>query len=257
MKRGCHHCDEFSRLSLLRRGAAEAGRGLPAIEPGMPLPAGTGLDRRSFVSGAFGLALSVYGLGKLKLFEEGIAQAASPPARPVLVSIFLPGGVDSLSVLYPALDPDYRKLRPKLALPESAGPVFAEDTRLHWHPSLKPLTTLHAEGKVSVLPAVGYTHPDQSHFTSRHFWEVGATDARLTTAGWAATSTARAQGTTRCRGSRSTTSSSRRWPPRRCRWRRWPRPTSTRWGRRGSGARSRTGCCKRLRRSARTARISG
>jgi uncharacterized protein (DUF1501 family) len=183
MSRGCHHCDEFSRASLLRRGAAEAGRGLPAIEPGMPLPAGTGLDRRSFVSGAFGLALSVYGLGKLKLFEEGIAQAASAPARPVLVSVFLPGGADSLSVLYPALDPNYRRLRPKLALPESAGPVFAEDTRLHWHPSLKPLATLHAEGKVSVLPAVGYTHPDQSHFTSRHFWEVGATDAHLTT-GW-------------------------------------------------------------------------
>src|SRR5262249_51898914 len=34
-----------------------------------------------------------------------------------------------------------------------------------------------------VLPAVGYDHPDQSHFTSRHFWEVGATDARLLT-GW-------------------------------------------------------------------------
>jgi uncharacterized protein (DUF1501 family) len=178
-----HHCNEFSRVSLLRRGAAEAGRGLPAIESGMPAPAGTGLDRRSFVAGAFGLALSVYGLGKLGLFEEGIAQAASGPAQPVLVSVFLPGGADSLSVLYPALDPNYRKLRPKLALPDSAGPVFAEDERLHWHPALQPLATLHGEGKVSVLPAVGYTHPDQSHFTSRHFWEVGATDARLAS-GW-------------------------------------------------------------------------
>jgi uncharacterized protein (DUF1501 family) len=183
MRPGCHHCDEFSRVSLLRRGAAEAGRGLPAIEPGMPQPAGTGLNRRSFVSGAFGLALSVYGLGKLKLFEEGIAEAASGPAQPVLVSVFLPGGADSLSVLYPSLDPNYRKLRPKLALPDSAGTAFAEDPRLHWHPSLRPLATLHGEGKVSVLPAVGYTHPDQSHFTSRHFWEAGATDARLTS-GW-------------------------------------------------------------------------
>jgi len=179
----CHHCDEFSRISFLRRGAAEAGRGLPAIEPGMPQPAGTGLDRRSFVAGAFGLALSVYGLGKLGLFEEGIAQAASGPAQPVLVSVFLPGGADSLSMLYPALDPTYHKLRPTLALPESAGPAFSEDSRLHWHPSLQPLATLHAEGKVSVLPAVGYTHPDQSHFTSRHFWEVGATNARLAS-GW-------------------------------------------------------------------------
>jgi uncharacterized protein (DUF1501 family) len=183
MRRSCHHCDEFSRASLLRRGAAEAGRGLPAIEPGMPLPAGTGLDRRSFVARAFGLALSVYGAGKLRVFEEGIAQAAAAPAQPLLVSVFLPGGADSLSLLYPALDPAYRRLRPKLALPEGAGPVFSEDTRLHWHPSLQPLARLHGEGKVSVLPAIGYTHPDQSHFTSRHFWEVGATDARLAS-GW-------------------------------------------------------------------------
>jgi uncharacterized protein (DUF1501 family) len=179
----CHHCDEFSRASLVRKAAAEAGRGLPAIEPGMPMPAGTGLDRRTFVAGAFGLALSVYGLGKLSLFEDGIAEAATGPAKPVLVSVFLPGGTDSLSVLYPALDDTYRKLRPKLKLDASAGPQFTEDPNLYWHPSLTPFATLHGEGKVSVLPAVGYTHPDQSHFTSRHFWEVGATDARLAS-GW-------------------------------------------------------------------------
>jgi uncharacterized protein (DUF1501 family) len=34
-----------------------------------------------------------------------------------------------------------------------------------------------------VLPAVGYDHPDQSHFTSRHYWEVGALDPHLRT-GW-------------------------------------------------------------------------
>ena len=43
-------CNDFSRTDLLRRAAAEAGRGLPAIESGMPLPAGTGLDRRSFLA---------------------------------------------------------------------------------------------------------------------------------------------------------------------------------------------------------------
>ncbi len=179
----CHHCDEFSRASVLRRGAVEAGRGLPAIEPGMPLPAGTGLDRRSFLVRSAALALSVYGAGKLRLFEEGIARAAAGPAQPVLVSVFLPGGTDALSVLYPATDATYRKLRPRLALDPAAGEPFTEDTRLHWHPSLSPLATLHGESKVSVLPAVGYTHPDQSHFTSRHFWEVGATDARLVS-GW-------------------------------------------------------------------------
>ncbi len=177
-------CDEHSRADLLRRAAAEAGRGLPSIEPGMPLPAGTGLSRRSFLTRSGGLALAVYGAANVRLpyFEEGIeAAAAAAAGAPILVSVFLEGGADSLSLLFPAGDPLYRRLRPKLAL--AGGIPFAEDDRLRWHPSLAPLATLHAEGKVSVLPAVGYTDPDQSHFTSRHFWEVGATNASLRT-GW-------------------------------------------------------------------------
>ena len=47
-----------------------------------------------------------------------------------------------------------------------------------WHRRPPACATLHGEGKVSVIPAIGYDHPDQSHFTSRHFWEVGATRRR-------------------------------------------------------------------------------
>ena len=178
------HCADFSRSQLLHAAAAEAGRGLPAIEQGMPLPAGTGLSRRSFLLRSTGLALSVYGVGRLgpRALEEGIAQAATGTG-PIIVSIFLEGGADSLSLLYPAEDADYRRLRPTLALSPEAGLPFAEDERLRWHPALEPLAKLHGEGKVTTLPAVGYTHVDQSHFTSRHYWEVGATSATLRT-GW-------------------------------------------------------------------------
>jgi uncharacterized protein (DUF1501 family) len=177
MSRPC--CDEFSRRAV-------AGAGLRAIEPGMPLPAGTGMSRRGFVARSLGLALTVYGTtlsgtGPLGLFDEGIASAAAGPRGRILVSVFMPGGADGLSMLYPAGDPLYAKLRPKLAL--SGGQAFTEDPRLAWHPSLSPLAQLHAEGKVTALPAIGYDHPDQSHFTSRHYWEVGATDTELRT-GW-------------------------------------------------------------------------
>jgi uncharacterized protein (DUF1501 family) len=179
-------CNEFSRSSLLRRAAAEAGSGLPPIERGMPLPAGTGLDRRTFVARSVGLALAVYGAGSLRLplLEEGIAEAAAaaPPASPVLVSVFLDGGVDTLSLLSPVGDADYRRLRPKLALPDSALQVGGDD-RLRWHPSAASFRTLHDEGKLTLIPAVGYRDADQSHFTSRHYWEVGATDAGVRT-GW-------------------------------------------------------------------------
>ena len=178
-------CNDFHRAELLRRAAAEAGRGLPAIEAGMPLPAGTGLDRRSFLARSAGLALAVYGGTSLvpRALEEGIAAAAAAGPQRVLVSVFLDGGADSLSMLFPAADPLYRKLRPRLALAESDGTPFAEDSRLRWHPSLSALAALHGEGKVTVLPGVGYDGPDQSHFTSRHFWEVGATSEQLRT-GW-------------------------------------------------------------------------
>ena len=72
-------CNDWSRARLLRSAAAQAGQGLPAIEPGMPMPAGTGLTRRSFVSRAAGLAFAVYGAASLgpRAFEEGIAAAAA------------------------------------------------------------------------------------------------------------------------------------------------------------------------------------
>jgi uncharacterized protein (DUF1501 family) len=180
---GCNHCAGLSRSRLLHRAAAEAGRGLPAIESGMPLPAGTGLSRRSFVAQSLGAMLAVYGGSRLGIgaLDEGIALAASGPAQPVLVSVFLEGGADALSVLSPQGDPLYRKLRPALAL--SGGSAFAEDDRLHWHPAASGIAQLHGEQKVSVMPAIGYTNADQSHFTSRHYWEVGATNVELRT-GW-------------------------------------------------------------------------
>ena len=93
----CNHCNGLSRSRFLHRAAAEAGRGLPAIEAGMPLPAGTGLSRRSFISHGAGALLAVYGASKLGLgaLEEGIAAAAAGPAQPVLVSVFLEGGADA------------------------------------------------------------------------------------------------------------------------------------------------------------------
>jgi uncharacterized protein (DUF1501 family) len=172
-------CKECTRAEALR---AIAGQGLPAIEPGMPMPAGTGLSRRSFVAKSLGFALSVYGVGKLGLFDEGIASAAAEKASGrILVNVFMGGGADALSMLYPAGDPLYQQFRPTLAV--DGGTPFTEDQRLAWNPALAPLATLHDEGKVTVMPSIGYDHPDQSHFTSRHFWEVGATDAHLLT-GW-------------------------------------------------------------------------
>ena len=169
------HCNDFTRSTLLRKAAA--GAGLRPIEPGMPTPAGTGLSRRSFLARTGGLALAVFGGGALRsaAWEDGIAAASAAGPQPVLVSIFMSGGVDSLSMLAPLGDSRYAGLRPTLAVPDSgvAEDVFTEDARLRWHPSLAPIRDLHRAGMVTVIPAIGYDDPNQSHFTSRHYWEVG------------------------------------------------------------------------------------
>ena len=84
----------------------------------MPQAAGSGLDRRQFLLRSAGVLMSVYGASRLgfSAFEEGVAKAASGPPQPVLVSIFLPGGVDGLTMLAPVGEPKYRELRPKLAV---------------------------------------------------------------------------------------------------------------------------------------------
>jgi uncharacterized protein (DUF1501 family) len=171
-------CAGFSRSELLRGGAASAGRGLRPIEAGMPLPAGTGLSRRSFLSRTSGLALAVFGGAALgpRAFDAGIAAAEAAGEERVLVSIFCSGGLDSLSLLAPVGDARYATLRGALALGADPAFAFAEDTRLRWHSSAAPLRDLHAAGKLSVIPAIGYGDANQSHFTSRHYWEVGAVD---------------------------------------------------------------------------------
>src|SRR3954454_20435028 len=179
----CFDCNVAERC----RQAAAAGEGLPEIEAGMPLPAGTGMTRRSLLSKSAGLALAVYGGSALTeaALDDGIAAAAAtaPANQKVLVSIFLNGGIDALSVLFPAGDHAYYQLRPQLAIAQNQGTPFLEDDRLRWHPAAGGLSTLHAEGKVSVLQAVGYDNSDKSHFTARHYYEVGQTDAQLRT-GW-------------------------------------------------------------------------
>jgi uncharacterized protein (DUF1501 family) len=183
-------CEGFSRSQAIRHALAPGRRGVPREwDPRMPTPAGSGIDRRRFLIGAAGGLVSVYGAGRLGLtgpvLGDGIARAATlqGPSSPVLVSIFLQGGIDALSLLAPAGDPLYEQLRPTLAVPVSAGVPFTEDARLRWHPAATSFAQLHDAGKVNVLPGVGYSSPDMSHFTSRHYWEVGATETGLET-GW-------------------------------------------------------------------------
>ena len=87
-----------------------------------------------------------------------------------------------MSMLYPGRRPALRRSSGR-AWRSRADQSFTADDTAFLHPSLAPIAQLYAEGKVTAMPAIGYDHPDQSHFTSRHYWEVGATETDLQT-GW-------------------------------------------------------------------------
>jgi uncharacterized protein (DUF1501 family) len=184
------HCDGFARSQAIHRVLASGRRPVAREwDSRMPLPAGVGIDRRRFITGVAGGLALVYGAGRAGLTDrmlgDGIAQAATLQSSnsPILVSLFLQGGIDSLSLLAPAGNPLYEKLRPTLAVAPGSGVTFREDPSLTWHPSAASIANLHNAGKVLVFPGIGYADEDMSHFTSRHYWEVGATSTELTT-GW-------------------------------------------------------------------------
>ncbi|MDW5592871.1 DUF1501 domain-containing protein [Conexibacter stalactiti] len=178
-------CNENVRAGQVRR--AVAGEGLPAIEPGMPLPAGTGMTRRSLLLGGAGLALTVFGGRMLapEAFAEGVAAASASSAdAPVIVSVFLSGGVDGIALLPPVTDPRYTpSLRPTLWVDPAGTLALRGSTAMRWHPSATAFKDLHDRGRLTLFPAIGYTNANGSHFTSRHFYEVGATDPDGVT-GW-------------------------------------------------------------------------
>jgi uncharacterized protein (DUF1501 family) len=183
---GHRTCDEFARAARVRHAAP--GAGLPAIEPGMPVPAGTGMTRRSLLLRGAGLAaLTVFGGRMLgpEAFGEGVAAAAAAgPDRPAIVSVFLSGGVDGIALLAPVTDPRYvPRLRPSLYVDPAATLPLTGTDDLRWHPSAGAFKALHDTGRLTVFPAIGYEHANGSHFTSRHFYEVGETDPNAPT-GW-------------------------------------------------------------------------
>jgi uncharacterized protein (DUF1501 family) len=139
---------------------------------------GPSLTRRQVLGAGLGAGLALYTSRATPLervFEAAAAEAAAAPDAPVLVSVFLPGGVDLLDTLVPLHDYGrYADLHPKLKVQGVALPGIP----FGLHPSLARgvgggVKGLFERGKVGFLPGIDYANPDLSHFHSRHFWETG------------------------------------------------------------------------------------
>jgi uncharacterized protein (DUF1501 family) len=103
------------------------------------------------------------------LAQEATAQGGGSNDR-ILVVIQLSGGNDGLNTVVPYQDEEYRKLRPKLALPDNE--ILKVNDALGLHPALAGIHRLLDAGRFSIVQGVGYENPNRSHFESMDIWHT-------------------------------------------------------------------------------------
>jgi uncharacterized protein (DUF1501 family) len=108
--------------------------------------------------------------------------AAGPPGARVLVVVELNGGNDALNTVVPFEDDAYHRARPVLRVRKEK--VLKITDLLGFHPELAPLHRLFAQGRLAVVPGVGYPHPDRSHFTAMDIWHTADPAGGRRRAGW-------------------------------------------------------------------------
>jgi len=142
------------------------------------------LNRRSFLG--IGAAAAAALVAPTWVPRVAYAQSENS-ARDVMVTLFLRGGCDGLSLLPPHGDPAYYDARPSLAIaPPGGGANSAIDLDGFFGlaPAMASLHGAYMAGDLLPVHACGSTDGTRSHFDAMHFMEVGkARDPKLVT-GW-------------------------------------------------------------------------
>ncbi|GAA4738695.1 DUF1501 domain-containing protein [Amnibacterium soli] len=139
-----------------------------------------GFNRRTFLKAGLGVGVATLGA---QLVTSRVSYAAADEVQQgTLVVVFLRGGMDGLSMLVPASDPQLLKERPNIGL--HAGSLLEFDTARGFglHPALSPLAPLIKQGRVAAVPAVSTPDLSRSHFQAQDCLERGSSGS-LTT-GW-------------------------------------------------------------------------
>lgn len=135
------------------------------------------LSRRSLLkSASTGAALSALAPGLSACFA-----ADQSAQRDILVVVFLRFGSDGLTMIAPAEDPEYRRMRPTIGIAaagEGAGlPLGTLDgVPFYMHPSAPELKALFDAGRLAVVHAAGLPTDTRSHFESQNMMERGVTE---------------------------------------------------------------------------------
>ena len=137
-----------------------------------------GLTRRNFVGLTAGAAAAALAPGWL---PRVVFAADENSDRDVIVSIFLRGGADGLTLVPPHGEAAYYDLRPTLAIapPDAggAGRAIDLDGFFGLPQAMKALKDPFDDGSLAIVHATGVKNSSRSHFDAMRFMEVGMGDA--------------------------------------------------------------------------------
>jgi len=143
------------------------------------------LARRDFLMSATGFGIAAF----LPTWLPSVVLAQSATSRDIIISVFLSGGVDGMSIVAPFGDPDYYTGRPSLAIPRpdaaGTGPkLTALDNFFGFSPGMTPLMPAYTAGDLLVAHATGSVNTSRSHFDAQRYMEVGKPADPSVTSGW-------------------------------------------------------------------------
>jgi uncharacterized protein (DUF1501 family) len=114
--------------------------------------------------------------------------AADEPNQDILLVVFLRGGIDGLSVVFPLGGPDrgfYEQKRPDLQVSVTGeNAALKLDSFFGLHPAAAPLFDLYQAKRLAVVHAAGLTSDTRSHFDAMQYMEMGTPDSKSSTTGW-------------------------------------------------------------------------
>ncbi len=147
----------------------------------------TELSRRRFMA-VTGSAAALAAAAPAWLPRVALARDHRGTMRDVIVSIFLRGAADGLSICVPWGEAAYYTARPTLAIPrpDSGLPNRAIDLDgfFGMAAALQPLMTAYTNGHLLFIHAAGSTDPSRSHFDAQRFMEVGLPGSNSLYTGW-------------------------------------------------------------------------
>lgn len=144
------------------------------------------LSRRQFVTWSAGAAFLATVLPPW--LPRVVLAESYASNRDVIISIFMRGGADGLSIVAPFADPEYYAGRPTIAIPRpdstSAAKGIALDDRFAFPQAMSSLVEAYTAGELLLIHGTGSVDNTRSHFDAQRFMEVGKPRDLTLVTGW-------------------------------------------------------------------------